>query len=111
MVVLWGEKRVVGNPKKPLTDSEIRSLVPGSKRQNHTLGNSLFLTVETVQKGSSKRFLGRYRFPPGRGGKQREYAIGVYGKKAGQFSLRSARDRFLKHSFLLVAHISSVSLK
>ena len=96
MVVLWGEKRVVGNPKKPLTDSEIRSLVPGSKRQNHTLGNSLFLTVETVQKGSSKRFLGRYRFPSGRGGKQREYAIGVYGKKAGQFSLRAAREEWEK---------------
>ena len=92
-MVLWGEKRVVGIPK-PLTDSEIRSLLLGSKRQNDMLGNSLFLTLETVQKGSTKRFLGRYLFPPGRGGKLRKYAIGFYGKKARQFSLRAAREEW-----------------
>ena len=53
------------NPQKPLTDSEVRALVPGSKRVVYTLGNSLFLTVESVAKGSSKRFVGCYRQPPG----------------------------------------------
>ena len=84
------------NPQKPLTDSEVRALVPGSKRVVHTLGNSLFLIVESVAKGSSKRFVGRYRQPPGRQGKQKEYAIGVYGKKVGQFSLKEAREEWAR---------------
>ena len=50
---------VVRNPQKPLTDSEDRALVTGSKRVVHTLGNSLFLIVESIAKGSSKRFVGR----------------------------------------------------
>ena len=84
------------NRQNPLTDSEVRALVPGSKRVVNTLGNSLFLTVESVAKGSSKRFVGRYRQPPGRQGKHKEYAIGVYGKKAGQLSLKAAREEWVK---------------
>ncbi len=84
------------NPQKPLTDSEVRALVPGSMRVVNTLGNSLFLIVENVAKVSSKRFVGRYRQPPGRQGKQKEYAIGVYGKKVGQFSLKEAREEWVR---------------
>ena len=84
------------NPQKPLTDSEVRALVPGSKRVGHTLANSFYLIVESVAMGSSKRFVGRYRQPPGRQGKQKEYAIGVYGKKDGQFSLKASREEWEK---------------
>ena len=38
----------------------------------------------------------RCRQPPGRQGKQKEYAIGVYGKKVGQFSLKAAREEWEK---------------
>ena len=68
--------------KKALTDSEVRALTPGPRRVVHSLGNSLLLVVEGVKNGGSKRFVGRYRFPPGRGGKQKELALGTYGKGA-----------------------------
>ena len=84
--------RVVRNRLNPLTDSEVRGLTAGPKRSTHALGESLFLVVEPASKGGGKRFVGRYRQPPGRQGKQKEYAIGVYGKKVGQFSLKDARE-------------------
>ena len=67
--------RVVRKPQKPLTDSEVRALKPGSKRQVRTLGNSHFMVVEAVAKGGSKRFVGKYRYPPGRSRKQKEYPL------------------------------------
>ena len=83
-------------PQKPLTDSEVRALKPGSKRQVQTLGNSLFMVVEAVAKGGSKRFVGKYRYPPGRSGKQKEYSLGSYGKGAGKITLKQARDEWEK---------------
>ena len=88
--------RVVRKPQKPLTDSEVRALKPGSKRQVQTLGNSLFMVVEAVAKGGSKRFVGKYRYPPGRSGKQKEYSLGSYGKGAGKLTLKQARDEWEK---------------
>ena len=84
------------NRLNPLTDSEVRGLTAGPKRSTHALGESLFLVVEPASKGGGKRFVGRYRQPPGRQGKQKEYAIGVYGKKVGQFSLKEAREEWAR---------------
>ena len=84
------------NRQKPLTDSEVRGLTAGPKRSTHALGESLFLVVEPASKGGGKRLVGRYRQPPGRQGKQKEYAIDVYGKKVGQFSLKEAREEWAK---------------
>ena len=80
----------------PLNDSQVRALQAGPKRSNHALGNSLLLVVEPALKGGGKRFVGRYRFPPGRSGKQKEYALGVYGKGHGQLTLKEARDTWTK---------------
>ena len=88
--------RVVRNRQKPLTDSEVRGLTAVPKRSTHALGESLFLVVEPASKGGGKMFVGRYRQPPGRQGKQKEYVIGVYGKKVGQFSLKEAREEWAK---------------
>jgi len=80
----------------PLNDSQVRALQAGPKRSTHALGNSLLLVVEPALKGGGKRFVGRYRFPPGRSGKQKEYALGVYGKGHGQLTLKEARDTWTK---------------
>ena len=94
--MLWEKSGVVRNRLNPLTDSEVRGLTAGPKRSTHALGESLFLVVEPASKGGGKRFVGRYRQPPGRQGKQKEYAIGVYGKKVGQFSLKEAREEWVR---------------
>ena len=53
----------------PLSDSEIRSFQATDKRQKASCGDSLYLVVEPVQKGSGKSFISKTRFPPGRQGK------------------------------------------
>ena len=83
-------------PQIALNDSQVRALQAGLKRSTHALGNSLLLVMEPALKGGGKRFVGRYRFPPGRGGKQKEYALGVYGKGHGQLTLKEARDTWTK---------------
>jgi len=81
-----------------LNDAEIRAVLPTTKRQVLSVapeGNSLFLVVEpltTDDKGGGKSFIGRYRFPGGRQGKQNEYRLGVYGKTPGKITLRQARE-------------------
>ena len=57
-------------------------------------GNSLFVVVESVGKGGGKSFVGRTRFPPGRSGKQVEVRIGPYGKGAGKWTLKAAREEW-----------------
>ena len=90
--------------KKALTDSEVRALTPGPRRVVHSLGNSLLLVVESVKNGGSKRFVGRYRFPPGRGGKQKELALGTYGKGARNLSLKQAKDLWEKKRVWMLEH-------
>ena len=53
----------------PLSDSEICSFQATDKRQKASCGDSLYLVVEPVQKGSGKSFIAKTRFPPGRQGK------------------------------------------
>ena len=90
--------------KKSLTDSEVRAITPGSRRVVHSLGNSLFLVVEGVNNGGSKRFVGRYRIPPGRGGKQKELALGTYGKGARNLTLKQAKDLWDKERAWMLEH-------
>ena len=78
----------------PLSDKEIRDLRPTSKRQRVSCGDSLLVVVESVGRGSGKSFVGTTRFPPGRSGKQVDVRIGVYGKGAGKWTLKAAREEW-----------------
>ena len=78
----------------PLSDSKIRALVPGDKRYRVADAEGLGVVVEPVQKGGGISFVGRWRFPPGRQGKQGDYRIGVYGKGVGQWTLKAAREEW-----------------
>ena len=57
-------------------------------------GDSLFVVIESVGKGGGKSFIGRTRFPPGRSGKQVEVRIGPYGRGAGKWTLKAAREKW-----------------
>ena len=76
----------------PLTASQVSAFKATSKRERISCGNSLLLIVEAETRGGGKSFVGTTRFPPGRGGKQVDVRIGVYGKKVGQFTLKAAQD-------------------
>ena len=81
----------------PLTDSQIRALPPGTKRQKKSCGDSLYVVVEPISKGGGKSFIGITRFPPrspNNGGKWIEVRIGPYGKGTGKWSLREAKEEW-----------------
>ena len=78
----------------PLSDSELKALKADAKRKVVSAGDSLFVVVESVGKGGGKSFIGRTRFPPGRSGKQVEVRIGPYGRGAGKWTLKSAREKW-----------------
>ena len=80
----------------PFTDSQVRSLEASSKRQIVSVGNSLFVVVYPVKRGGGKYFVGRLRIPPSRTGKQVEIQIGPYGKGLGKWSLKDARDEWVR---------------
>lgn len=75
----------------PLSDSQVKAEQAGPRRRNVSVGDSLFLVIESVSRGGGKSFEGRMRFPPGRQGKQVPVRIGVYGKGVGKWSLKEAR--------------------
>ena len=54
----------------PLSDSQVKAEQAGPRRRNVSVGDSLFLVIESVSRGGGKSFEGRMRFPPGRQGKQ-----------------------------------------
>ena len=76
----------------PLSDSQVKAEQAGLRRRNVSVGDSLFLVIESASRGGGKSFEGRMRFPPGRQGKQVPVRIGVYGKGVGKWSLKEARD-------------------
>ena len=78
----------------PLSDSKIRALVPSDRRYRVADGGGLCVVVEPLSKGGGKSFVGRFRFPPGRKGKQGDYRLGVYGRGFGQITLKAARDEW-----------------
>ena len=62
----------------PLSDSQVRALKAGERRQSKSVGDSLILVIESVARGGGKSFEGRMRFPSGRAGKQVPVRIGPY---------------------------------
>ena len=78
----------------PLSDSQVKALKAGPRKQNVSVGDSLLLVIESETRGGGKSFEGRLRFPPGRKGKQVPVRIGVYGKGVGKWSLREAREEW-----------------
>ena len=78
----------------PLSDSQVKALKAGPRKQNVSVGDSLIVVIESESRGGGKSFEGRLRFPPGRKGKQVPVRIGVYGKGVGKWSLREAREEW-----------------
>jgi len=78
----------------PLSDSQVRALKAGERRQSKSVGDSLILVIESVARGGGKSFEGRMRFPPGRAGKQVPVRIGPYGKGLGKWTLKEAREEW-----------------
>ena len=78
----------------PLSASGLKGLKAGAKRKVVSGGDSLFVVVESFGKGGAKSVIGRTRFPPGRSGKQVEVRIGPYGKGAGKWTLKAAREKW-----------------
>ena len=74
-----------------LSDREVRALKATDKRQKKSVGDSLFVVIESVGKGGGKSFFGRTRFPPGRAGKDVEVRVGRYGTGVGGWTLSAAR--------------------
>ena len=77
-----------------LSDREVRALKATDKRQKKSVGDSLFVVLESVGKGGGKSFFGRTRFPPGRAGKDVEVRIGRYGTGVGGWTLSAARKEW-----------------
>ena len=78
----------------PLSDSQVRALKAGERRQSKSVGDSLILVIESVARGGGKSFEGRMRFPPGRAGKQVPVRIGPYGNGLGKWTLKEAREEW-----------------
>ena len=78
----------------PLSDSEVRSLEARDKRKVVSAGDSLYIVVYLAVRGGGKYFVGRMRHPPGAGAKQVEVQIAPYGRGAGKWSLKKARDEW-----------------
>ena len=78
----------------PLSDSQVKAEQAGPRRRNVSVGDSLFLVIESASRGGGKSFEGRMRFPSGRQGKQVPVRIGVYSKGVGKWSLKEARDEW-----------------
>ena len=80
-----------------LSDSAVRALTAGDKRQKKSCGDSLYVVVEPKSKAGGKSFIGITRFPPRspqNGGKWVEVRIGPYGKGVGKWALKDARDEW-----------------
>ena len=65
-----------------------------AKRKVVSAGDSLYVVVESVGKGGGNSFLGITRFPPVGDGKRVEVRIGPYGRCAGKWTLKAAREKF-----------------
>ena len=82
---------------KPYTDLQIRQAKAQKGRQKLPCGDALYVIVEPISKAAnSKSFIGQIRFPYTRTGKQIEVRIGVYGKGINQYSLKQAKEEWLR---------------
>ena len=83
----------------PLSDSDIKGLLPKEKVYRKSVGNNLYVEVrpQTIKKdgskgGGGKYFTWFYRYPLGTT-KGHWYSIGTYGRDSeGRWSLKRARD-------------------
>jgi len=50
----------------PFSDSQVKAEQAGPRRRNVSVGDSLFLVIESACRGGSKSFEGRMRCRPGR---------------------------------------------
>ena len=80
-----------------LSDREVRALKATDKRQKKSVGDSLFVVIESVGKGGGKSFFGRTRFPPGRAGKDVEVRIGRYGTGVGGMDSQRSTEGMGRH--------------
>ena len=93
MGIQWcvvGNYFVVGKRKTPLTESEVRALEPTDKHRRVTVDLRLVLDIESEKKGGGKSFDAVYRF--GSNSNPKYYRLGRYGNRAGQLSLRQAKE-------------------
>ena len=80
----------------PVSDSDIRNLIPQETIKRVSVGDSLYIVMEPARKGGGKSFYGYIYFPPGGGGKRVQVCIGRYGKGPGKWSLKQARDEWVR---------------
>ena len=80
----------------PVFDSDIRNLIPQETIKRVSVGDSLYIVMEPARKGGGKSFYGYIYFPPGGGGKRVQVCIGRYGKGPGKWSLKQARDEWVR---------------
>ena len=76
-----------------LTDSGLKALLPKEKKYRVSVGDALFVIVYP---NGGKYFIWRYRFPPTREGRRRDYQIGPYGKGPGKWTLKQAKDEVVR---------------
>jgi len=82
---------------KPLNHIQIKALRPTSTRQTKSCGDGLYLIVEPIQKAKNgKSFIGRMRFPPTKDGKQVDTRIGKFGDGVNEWSLKKAKDEWIR---------------
>jgi len=82
---------------KPLNHLQIKALQPTGSRQKKRCGDGLFLIVEPKHKSKNgKSFVGYMRFPPTKDGKQIETRIGKFGDGVNEWSLKKAKDEWIK---------------
>ena len=80
----------------PVSDSDIRDLIPRETIKRVSVGDSLNIVMEPARKGGGKSFYGYIYFSPGGGGKRVQVCIGRYGKGSGKWSLKQARDEWVR---------------
>ena len=76
-----------------LNSKQLQSLKPESKTYKKGLGNGLFIVVDKVYQGKNGSKLGGRKYFKGRI-KGQEVNVGVFGNKAGELSLKNAREKF-----------------
>jgi len=82
---------------KPLNHLQIKALQPTAKKQKIACGDSLFLIIEPIHKSKNgKSFSGIMRFPPTKVGKQIEIRIGKFGDGVNEWTLKRAKEEWLK---------------
>ena len=83
--------------KQPLNHLQIKRLQPTGKKQKLACGDALYLIVEPIHKSKNgKSFSGIMRFPPTKDGKQIEVRIGKFGDGVNEWSLKSAREEWIR---------------